>query len=394
MTSASTFDDVQNLTTALFVTGSYNKEIRPTYNQFYPTYVTVVFNLAGITDVDQVEEKLTTTVFLTLFWTDEHLMWDPATYGGLSSILVPQSKVWRPDIALENGFTKMTELGDSFLLLNIKSDGTVYWVPYEIFETKCSMDITYFPFDKQKCDINVGVWTSEVDDVMVRVGVAAMTEDSYQENGEWDLTETSATTYISKSNNANVKFSLYMDRKPQYYIYNVVAPILLLSILSVFTFAIPVDSGEKLGFCMTVYLAFAVFLTIVSASLPVSSYMSLLGKYLIFLLVVGTLIIVITAVELRIHFRDSSREIPGWVQCLVRFSLVLQCRRRRRKVVDQATDTVTKTSTVDDKDEDIVTISWMSVSAAIDFYCFWIFLTTVMLGTLVLFLTGYQESHA
>ncbi|OWF51285.1 Neuronal acetylcholine receptor subunit alpha-6 [Mizuhopecten yessoensis] len=239
-------------------------------------------------------------------------------------------------MALDNGFTKMKALGDSFVLISVLSDGSLLWEPYEVFQTKCTMDVEYVPVDKQTCAINVRVWTSEIEEVIVRLSKFAISLTNFQANSEWDLVGHSAETFIL-TQSSMIIFSISIQRKPQYYMYNIVSPILMLSLQSVFTFAIPLESGEQLGFCMTVYLAFAVF---VSASLPVSSVLSLLGKYLLFLLVIGTLIVIISTLELRIHFRESSREIPGCVQGLVRSSPFLQCRTCRQRSVDQMPEKV------------------------------------------------------
>jgi hypothetical protein len=45
-------------------------------------------------------------------------------------------------------------------------------------------------------------------------------------------------------------------------------PIVLTSILIAFVFAVPIESGEKMGYALTVLLSYVVFLTWVTDSLP------------------------------------------------------------------------------------------------------------------------------
>jgi hypothetical protein len=52
---------------------------------------------------------------------------------------------------LQNGFTKMKELGSSFVNIKVDYRGTVTWQPFEIFESHCTVDTKYFPFDEQTC---------------------------------------------------------------------------------------------------------------------------------------------------------------------------------------------------------------------------------------------------
>ena len=40
----------------------------------------------------------------------------------------------------------------------ISHTGRIHWEPGGIFSTTCDMDITFFPFDIQKCSIVVGTW--------------------------------------------------------------------------------------------------------------------------------------------------------------------------------------------------------------------------------------------
>ena len=41
----------------------------------------------------------------------------------------------------------------------IYSDGLVEWTPPANLESSCKVDVTYFPFDTQLCELHFGVWT-------------------------------------------------------------------------------------------------------------------------------------------------------------------------------------------------------------------------------------------
>ncbi|XP_060063293.1 neuronal acetylcholine receptor subunit alpha-3-like [Ylistrum balloti] len=406
--TSTTHDNVKALLTNIFTTNSYNKMVRPSANQATATRLYVDIDLFGITEIDEVQEKMSTTAALFIMWHDDYMKWNPSDYNGTDVIYVPQKDIWKPDIALKNGFTKMKELGDDFILTIISSDGMVIWQPLEVFQTKCSIDIQYFPFDKQRCDLEFGVWSSPVSSIAVGLGSSGVMLTDYQANEEWDLITTSFRSMTSNQDGAVVIFSLIVARKPGYIVNNVVLPVMLLSVLSVFVFVLPVDSGEKMGYVMTVYLAFAVFLTIVSASLPVSSTMSLLGMYLTLQLSLGTAIVIITALELRIHYRNSSREIPRFVKRMVRLSKTLRCsksnrinddvRKSKADVMMQEEDILTevsaKTSSVETVIEPKVTeeLTWQDVTSAIDFFCFWIFFFLNLILTIALFVEGYINS--
>ena len=62
-----------------------------------------------------------------------------------------------------------------------------------------------------------------------------------------------------------------IKRLATYYIVSVVFPVLFLSLTATLVFALPADSGEKMGTSITVLLSFAVYLTIVSENIPKTS---------------------------------------------------------------------------------------------------------------------------
>jgi hypothetical protein len=62
-----TATNVKNVLTELFTTRSYNKLVRPTTNQSDPSGIYIEFVLFGINDVDEIQQKLTTTAYLEVY---------------------------------------------------------------------------------------------------------------------------------------------------------------------------------------------------------------------------------------------------------------------------------------------------------------------------------------
>jgi hypothetical protein len=69
------------------------------------------------------------------------------------------SKIWVPDIVLQNGVGKNDYLTE-FKYFNpwILHTGAITWVPEVRLHTKCSIAIKDFPFDKQCCEISFYSW--------------------------------------------------------------------------------------------------------------------------------------------------------------------------------------------------------------------------------------------
>ena len=43
--------------------------------------------------------------------------------------------------------------------------GLIFWEPPLIFYTHCEVDITYYPFDQQKCGVDMASWGYHDDEV-------------------------------------------------------------------------------------------------------------------------------------------------------------------------------------------------------------------------------------
>ena len=89
--SSQTNKDLKNLIDNIFA--SYTPKVRPVVNQQHALTLDVSFYLSSITEVNEVKEKLVTTGYLELSWTDELLSWTPSDYNNTETIFVPQVQV-------------------------------------------------------------------------------------------------------------------------------------------------------------------------------------------------------------------------------------------------------------------------------------------------------------
>lgn len=378
--------DSIRLITDLFSSNRYNPIVRPVLNHYEPVIITAELTIVGFNDLDEVKQKLAVTAYLQLTWQDHLLTWPPADYGYMTNIDVPQAMIWKPDLALKNGFTKLTELGSPFVLARLEHTGSVKWSPYEVFEVKCDVDIQYFPFDKQTCYLKFIAWSSTKREVYIKAGTRGITLEMAT-NAEWDIVSTS-TDDISTNLETEVWFSLTLQRKPLYTLVNVILPVILLSFLNLFVFVLPADSGEKMSYSVTLYLSFAVFLTIINGSLPDSSEsVPVLSLYLVLQLTSGCVTIIITAFQLRIHFRDENRPVPKIFKCMVNVTRFSSCTGHSftRKIEPEKENEVEKEKPVLVEETQEKEITWKDVSSAIDFIMFWIFLLFIIIGTAVSF---------
>ena len=145
------------------IPGLYNNRIPPYDSVSNKVEVFVTYKI----EMNEVQGTMTTAGYLTVTWIDIRLMWDPTNHGGLQYIYLPQSVVWKPDLVLGNGIQNTDVLGSQMGLAIVNFLGVVRWEPFEVFTTQCKIDMTYYPYDKQTCEILFTVWSYYDSDVIV-----------------------------------------------------------------------------------------------------------------------------------------------------------------------------------------------------------------------------------
>ncbi|XP_060601908.1 neuronal acetylcholine receptor subunit alpha-7-like [Ruditapes philippinarum] len=305
-----TVQNAKDLRTKLMTTDGYDITVRPIADQSDFVRVNVSLALLALNSLDDVAGVLTTTAYMKVLWTDSELQWTPATYGNLASTFFPQDNIWKPDIALKNSNKDYTTLGIPSLNVEVSNDGTIEWYPFEIFTSTCSVDITYFPFDVQICHLKFVAWSYGPDEVYLKDG-GGVDFSNYEESPSWDILDNSVAEEQIGEDIA-LSFTIKMKRKSLYAMLSVVLPILLLSVLKLFVFVLPAD---KSSYSVTVFLAFAIFLTIVEATMPNNSLsVAVFSIYVILMTAQSTVVTIIAVFEERaLTFDEDEIKIPKWL---------------------------------------------------------------------------------
>ena len=273
--------------------------------------------------------------------------------------------------------------------------GVVRWEPFEVFTTQCKIDMTYYPYDKQTCEILFTVWGYYDSDVIVTTNFTGSNspffkDDSFS-NSIWDI-ESNATKMITTNEGTFVSFQLNLRRKPIFFFLNIILPIVIVGFISNTVFIIPSTTGEKIGFSVTIFLSFAVYLTIVSDQLPKNSEKTaLVDIYIIVEVFLGVLSLVITTIQVRISKRNSGN-VGGIYKTfinLVRFKLHHQRSSKifeMRRLPDEMQLEGDSHNGQDVKEqEDACLYSWTDVSDSMDVIFFWGFLSFNVITTTVIF---------
>ncbi|XP_071774249.1 neuronal acetylcholine receptor subunit beta-2-like [Centroberyx gerrardi] len=275
---------------------------------------------------------MTTNLWLFQEWNDYRLRWDPDKYEGIKKLRIPSKHIWLPDIVLYNNADGVYEV--SFYCNAVVSNtGDIFWLPPAIYKSACAIEVKNFPFDQQNCTLKFRSWTYDHTEVDLILTSDFASRDDFTPSGEWDIVSLPARknedpndiTYL------DITYDFVIKRKPLFYTINLIIPCVLITSLAILVFYLPSDCGEKMTLCISVLLALTVFLLLISKIVPPTSLaVPLIGKYLMFTMVLVTFSIVTSVCVLNVHHRSpSTHHMPDWVKrlFLIRLPAFLLMRR-------------------------------------------------------------------
>ncbi|VDI47881.1 Hypothetical predicted protein [Mytilus galloprovincialis] len=336
--TAYTVSDANDIHTLLFnqTVSGYNKRVLPDY----PVIVSAEYNLLAVNALDLKAQILSTSGWFTVVWNDSRLAWTKSSYGNVEYIYVPEEVVWHPELIVQNSVLELRKNLGAEKTVRIQYDGEVRWEPPAVLSTSCDMDVTFFPYDSQTCEIELASWGFPADAVNLTFFKTHINLEDYRPDGEWNLITTSQ--YPSELIEDDLVFSellfrIELERLPGHYIMSVIFPTILTAVLTFVTFFLPLQSGGKIGYILTVLLALAVLLTLFSGSMPTTSkHTSVLVVFLTVTLGMACLVIIFTIFVIRLFHQPEHDKAPNWMHTLARLFMKLKCRFGRINHLDQS----------------------------------------------------------
>ncbi|XP_047399410.1 acetylcholine receptor subunit epsilon isoform X4 [Sciurus carolinensis] len=249
---------------------NYDRECRPVKRPEDTVTITLKVTLTNLISLNEKEETLTTSVWIGIDWQDYRFNYSKDDFGGIEILRVPSELVWLPEIVLENNSQTYSAKEVEFVFA-VDEDGKTV----------------------NKIDIDTVAFT---------------------ENGEWaiDFCPGLIRHYDSGSADSpgetDVIYSLIIRRKPLFYVINIIVPCVLISGLVLLAYFLPAQAGgQKCTVSINVLLAQTVFLFLIAQKIPETSLsVPLLGRYLIFVMVVATLIVMNCVIVLNVSLRTPT----------------------------------------------------------------------------------------
>jgi len=114
----------------------------------------------------------------------------------------------------------------------------------------------------------------------------------------------------------DIMFNITLRRKTLFYTVNLIIPCVGISFLSVLVFYLPSDSGEKMSLCISILLSLTVFFLLLAEIIPPTSLaVPLLGKYLLFTMILITFSVIVTICILNVNYRSpATHKMSPWVR--------------------------------------------------------------------------------
>ncbi|KAM3623872.1 uncharacterized protein V6R79_016519 [Siganus canaliculatus] len=300
----------------------YSNALRPVEDTDKALNVSLQITLSQIKDMDERNQVLTTYLWIRQVWHDAYLKWNKEDYDDLEMVNIPSDLVWKPDIVLYNKADEESG-GESTTNVKLRYNGEIVWDSPAITKSTCVVDVSYFPFDWQQCNLTFGSWTYNGNQVDISLGMDSGDLSDFVENVEWECHGMPAVRNVRmygccSDPYTEITYTLLLKRRSSFYIFNLLLPCFLISFLAPLGFYLPADSGEKVSLGVTVLLALTVFQLLVAESMPPAESMPYIGKYYIATMTMITASTSLTIFIMNIHFCGAeAKPVPHWAKVLI-----------------------------------------------------------------------------
>ncbi len=280
------------------------------------------FDFTSLVDLTP-EGRMMVTAAIGFEWRDEHREWNTSEVP-VDHINVHADEVWHPWFFLAN-----CESADCIIKpqnqtrVRIRYTGiSRYQVFSRMITSSCDLDLTLFPFDQQTCDMNFILGDYTTSHIAIS-GLNITTLRQTYDNDEWDLIH----MFDGAANFSGLRFKrnpdgswnmnpyektflgysgfivkLTFQRRHDYYIYNLLVPVLLISLMGCFTiFLSPKNSGDRLNLVVTVLLGFLFLQSTIASVIPQAVNTPNCAKYVLGALALSGMNLAFSTIVVWVH---------------------------------------------------------------------------------------------
>jgi hypothetical protein len=274
-----------------------------------PIPVKVGLRLQQISNVDQLGENFSMVATMRMEWSDPALAYDPADCNCQYKIY--QDTNFNDFLKASNNrwpsFTFFNQQGNRWTqnrLVSVQPDGKATYLErfWSTFQAP-DFDFRQFPFDEQTFYLRMDniypetYFTFTNDDQFTGIGEQLGEEEWYILNG---FTETSTETMSSSMPVSRISFGIVVTRHLDYYIFRIFVPVVLIILVSWFTFFLK-NYSKRVDVASANVLLFIAYNFTIANDLPRLGYLTFLDTVLISAFVISVGVVLYNVILVRLE---------------------------------------------------------------------------------------------
>ncbi|CAF1133196.1 unnamed protein product, partial [Didymodactylos carnosus] len=222
---------------------------------------------------------ITMNVNFELRWCDSLLIWNTSEYPCIlspdkqnSQIFFNAKEIWTPDITpINSPATLAKDQKLNYPVLSVCSDN-IRWNYPEKLQTFCEINVKYFPFDRQRCSILLQSTIYDSSQMKLKTLYNFVRLYNYIKT-EYSIIDASIHeidlyNMYHKRNFSTLRIDIELERFSRFYTFKIVLPYFIISSLALFSFCLPIDTGEKVTLTVSVLLSLTIYLQLISDYVP------------------------------------------------------------------------------------------------------------------------------
>ena len=265
---------------------------RPVPEDGGPTVIRCAIAVLDLDGINDAKQNFTVNAYARFEWADPR-----EAHGGSGKIIKDLKEVWHPRLLFVNQQKAWSNLGQS---VEISPEGGMVYREQFWGDFSQRMNLREFPFDRQSFTIQVvQAGPEELGEIkLVRdPDTASFFAEKYSV-ANWKVvgSATNSDQYVVANGARADAFSFVFtaDRISSHYLIKIIAPLLLIVMLSWLVFWLdPREGGSQLGVAITTFLTMIAYHVALGSRLPEISYLTRLDVFVFS----ATLLVFLTMIE-------------------------------------------------------------------------------------------------
>lgn len=285
-----------------------NPLLNPPISDGFRLPVAIALRVINLSEIDEVTQRFNLVGYLLARWKDPRLAFTPRASWEKFRTYSPD-QLWCPHFDFVNGVVPHSAYD---VTIHVFPDGTVRYSERSSAELSNTFHLRTFPFDRQILEILIhpSVAEDQTVELMPERGSEAISAEPrvYQSLAQWSITGTHAAVEqvpgLAGESISEVRFTVTIARRFNFYIWKVFLPLLLMVMLSWTVFWIdPTELGAQVQISVTTILTVIAFAFAIQANLPKVPYLTFIDVFFL----ICYLFVFATAIEITaVHFAGRS----------------------------------------------------------------------------------------